>query len=145
MEVSHLEGTTSNIESQLEILNTKCLNIVGTDATTTTINNDLVFTQNMETPGVLLDSTATPQINPFRPADIDDTTLINSSNKLNTALISTGVVTNTEFDYLNGVLSNIQTQFDNAVNYDSRLDALEDVTQNITYDMGWMARSQRGD
>ncbi len=135
VELSYLEGTTSNIQSQLEFLNTKCLNIVGTDSVTTTINNALVLTQNMETPGVLFDSSVTPQIDPFRPADktkLDDTTLINSSNKLNATLISTGVVSNTEFDYLNGVTSNIQTQIDTAVNYDSRIDDLEDTTQNLS-------------
>ncbi len=135
VELSYLDGATSNIQSQLEILNTKCLNIVGTDATTTTINNDLVLTQNMETPGILFDSSVTPQIDPFRPVDktkLDDTTLINSSNKLNAALISTGVVSNTEFDYLNGVTSNIQTQIDTAVNYDDRINDLEDATQNLS-------------
>ncbi len=141
VELSYLDGASSNVQSQInaittdiDTLDTQCLNIVGTDSVTTTINNDLVLTENLEAPGVLFDSSVTPQTDPFRPADkskLDDTTLINSSNKLNAALISTGVVTNTEFDYLDGVTSNIQTQINTTVNYDSRITDLESDVDTI--------------
>jgi hypothetical protein len=42
-------------------------------------------------------------------------TISNTSGQLNATRIATGIVDNTEFEYLNGVTSNIQTQFNNKI------------------------------
>ena len=52
--------------------------------------------------------------------------IINSSNRLNANLIGTGIINNTQFNYLQNVSSNIQTQLDgkqNIINSSNRLNA----------------------
>ena len=48
--------------------------------------------------------------------------MIDSSNRLNANLIHDGTISNTEFGYLNGVTSNIQTQLNNIVNLKAPID-----------------------
>ena len=122
-EISYLNGVSSNIQiqinsvvdysSEITTLENKTAYIASASGNITEFDNAILLDEIYFNAGGFIDFIDdTRQYSAFTNAHkqkLDDTTLINSSNKLDAQLIGTGVVDNTEFNYLNGVSSGIQT------------------------------------
>ena len=126
VELSSLDNITGNIENRISSVENKTQDITYSLGLTTITNlraNELssaeINTATIIADGITVhDSILYPDLNTQYYAfsdslydKLNDTTLINTSNKLNANLISNGVVDNNEFDFLNGLTSNIQEQF----------------------------------
>ena len=130
-DIDNIETNVTNIETDLNNLDVRVDTLeditqhLSSDTTTTYNLSNKFFSYNIEvglTGGIsFYPDMYSPEIfetqyfafTNARKDKLENTTLINSSNKLNCELIGTGIVDNTEFNYLNGVTSNIQTQNDN--------------------------------
>ena len=126
-----LSGVSSNIQNQLENLSIETNKIsnledvtkhLSSDETATYNLSNNFFSYNMELglsgnisfyPDIY--NSETPEIQNFgftnaRKDKLENTTLINSENKLNASLIADGTISNAEFQSLNNITGNIQEQ-----------------------------------
>jgi hypothetical protein len=96
------------------------------------INNDgsTVITGNISSPNI------TTMTNNIINLQTDKQNVINTSNRLDATLIGTGVVDNTEFNFLDGVTSSIQTQLNAIVAAAISLSGTNIWTSLNTFNLG---------
>jgi len=147
VEISYLDGVTGNIENRIAAVEDKTQQMTyATDLTTITnlranelssaeITSTTVIADAIEVDAYIQYPDLNTQYYAFTDTlydKLNDTTLINATNKLDPTLIGTGIVDQTEFNYLNGVTSNIQDQIDAVVDYSTEITALQNKTANIS-------------
>ena len=109
-ELSHLNGVTSNVQTQLNTLTSATSDIVTSNNTKTLTNKSMSGSNNTFT-------------------NIPNSAL---SSGIDAAKISSGLVTNAQFDRLNGVTSNIQTQLNSKLDSTNVNIVYKDDTQTLT-------------
>ena len=130
-----LNGVTGNLQDQLNSLSNKIINLGSVTGNTVTISATSIANGSVSNAELGYASTLNDDIHKqlhiiyglyndtLQSNYIDNTTV-----RISATSISTGVVSNTEFQYLNGVSSNIQSQL-NSIN--TSLSALGSVADNI--------------
>jgi hypothetical protein len=101
--VSYLYGLTSNIQSQINSILASAFGSNNTWTGTNTFNNTVAINSTLSVSGAITGPTITSKQD-----------VITSANRLGADLIGTGIVSTTEYNYLDGVTSAIQSQINSA-------------------------------
>ncbi|MEA2105260.1 MAG: hypothetical protein U9P82_00840, partial [Bacteroidota bacterium] len=128
-EFQYINSLTSNAQTQINDINTDIGDLNTLTDGAIYLGDGTNTAQEVTLSGdVTMDNGGVTAIEPGVILDAD----INASAGINAAKLSNGVVDNTEFDYLNGVTSAIQTQLDTKV--DENANIVAGTHTKITYD-----------